>query len=167
MAGHMEQGTVSDMPLLLLFPGAAASEIDLIRAAATALEQARPTTGDARWWWHLPHATFPGPGNGGVPVILCTAVTFDGELCDWTELEIDVAWTGRGLWEVTAQFGIACHCDTDHGTHFIHRLSTATDDSGTLASALEDAARSLIGWIAGPTDPSHWRAAAGLPSSTR
>lgn len=164
MVATAEDGAFSSAPLELPFPDASASEIDRIRDAGTSLDQARPTTDEARWWWHVPHAAFPGIETGGIPVIISTSVNVDDSPGDWTELELDVSWTRTGLHVLTAQLGIACYCAYDHGTHYVHQLSTPADSSSTLASALEDAARTLIGWIAGPSDLKYWRAIAGLPA---
>jgi hypothetical protein len=139
---------------------------DRIHAAALTLDQVKAATDPARWWWHLAYATFPGPGTAGIAVILSTSVTIDEGPGDWTELELDVSWSRAGAREVTAQLGIACHCDTDHGTHYTRRLVTAAATGSALALAMQDATRSLVIWASEPSSPGYWRAAARLPSKT-
>lgn len=162
----MERGVTSAMPLEQLFPRITAADAARMRTAMAALDAARPAEDAPTWHWMPGHATFPGTAQPGTPVIICTAVTMNNRLSDWTEFELDICWTPDGRLEVTAQVGVGCWCPTDHNTHYVEQINLSIDDTHCLAEAFEKATEQIITWAAGPSDPSIWRQAAGLPSPT-
>ncbi|MGW2865521.1 hypothetical protein [Streptomyces sp. NPDC001205] len=160
----MEQGAFEAAPHDLLFPGVGAAEVARLRAAAAALDAARPLGDAPKWHWLLKHSVFPGPDTVGIPVILCTAVSMHASPTDWTELELDVSWTRQGLLQVTAQVGVACFCEVDHNTHYVEELNLVIEGERSLAAAFERAVEQIVDWTSAPSDPAVWRTKAGMPS---
>lgn len=65
---------------------------------------------------------------------------------------------------MTAQLGIACLCDTDHGgAHYVRQFTTVATDGDALAGLFATSAQRAVALIAGPTDPGYWRPVADLP----
>lgn len=143
----MEQGPFARAPLDLLFPGIGEDVVTRLRAAAAFLDAARPSGDPPKWHWTPDHAVFPGPGAVGIPVVLCTAVSMDDGPDDWTEYELDVCWTRRGSLLTTAQVGVACRCEVDHGTHYVEELALEVGNDLSLAETFERAAHQVGEWI--------------------
>ncbi|MER5603355.1 hypothetical protein [Streptomyces sp. NPDC002265] len=164
MIAVMAEGAFEAAPHGKLFPGIGAVEVARLRAAAAALDAARPSADAPKWHWLLKHSVFPGPDTVGIPVIVCTTVSMHASPDDWTELELDVCWGRQGLLQVTAQVGVACFCDVDHNTHYVEELALEIEGERSLAAAFEEAVEHVIDWTSAPSDPCLWRAKAGLSS---
>ncbi len=159
----MTRGTLNYAPFERLFPRQTASSISRIRAAGETLDSSRPEEDPAIWEWMAAHATYPGAPTPGTPVVLYRAMSVEDRDGDWAEVELDVSWARNAGYEVAAQLGIACHCDTDHGTHYVQRFTSVAADFSDLAELFEAAVQTALALIAGPTDPTYWREVEGLP----
>jgi hypothetical protein len=163
----IERGTIDDVPLAMLFPGAAAHELEHIRRVAAAVDALRPADDPPEWEWFRKHAACPDPMPEGItPLILTTvvAVVHEETGVDWLELELDVAWLRAGVPGALAAVSVACWCDIDHNTHYPAEAVWEVGTGLRLGDAFERAASRLPGWLACPADPEYWRAQAVLPA---
>ncbi|NUU25134.1 MAG: hypothetical protein HOV68_27065, partial [Streptomycetaceae bacterium] len=156
----MERGTIDDVPLAALFPGAAAHELEHIRRVAAAVDALRPPGAAASWEWFRDHAVCPDPMPGHItPLVLSTSVALlaDETGVDWLDLELDVAWVAPGVIGALAAVSVACWCDIDHNTHYPAEDIVEIGPRTALGDAFERAASRWPRWLACPHDPEYWR----------
>ncbi|MEU8134402.1 hypothetical protein [Streptodolium elevatio] len=163
----MERGTIDDVPLAALFPGAPTHDLDHVRRVAAAVDTLRLAAEPPEWEWFRDHAACPDPLPEGItPLVLTTTVALVHEETgvDWLELELDVAWIRPGGLAALAAVSVACWCDIDHNTHYPVETVVDVRNGLPLGEAFEHAASRLPAWLACPRDPEYWRAQAALPA---
>ncbi|XMA37148.1 hypothetical protein O1157_12465 [Streptomyces albogriseolus] len=156
------RGDVGDIPTATLFPFLTPSDVDSLRQAARAVDEARRDGFTSHWEWFPEHAAFHGR-QVGTPIVLGLGVVEHGEAGDPLEFLLQVVWTDLGGLAVDAALNVACWCRTDHATHDIDALRLVVDEETSLPEAFWAAATRLTGWLTEPHDANHWRALAGLP----
>lgn len=166
----LERGTIDDVPLAVLFPGAAAHELEHIQRVAAAVDALRPPGDPGEWEWFGDHAVCPDPMPRDItPLVLSTAMSLhhDAAGADWLDLELDIAWVGPGRLGALAAVSVACWCDIDHNTHYPVEEVVEIAPGLALGDAFEFAASRLPRWLACPCDPEYWRAQGLLPARPR
>ncbi|MDI2131246.1 hypothetical protein [Yinghuangia seranimata] len=162
----MQSGTIDDVPLALLFPGAGADQLEHVRRVAAAVDALRPPGDPPTWEWWPEHAVSPEPIAGVTPLVLVTAVGLynEGLNADWLDLELDVVWVRPGVLAVIAAVSVACWCDIDHATHYLEEAVVELVPGVDLGEAMELAAGRMPRWLGCPHDPEYWRAQGLLPA---
>lgn len=166
----MERGTIDDVPFAVLFPEAAAHELEHVRRVAAAVDALRPAGDRPDWHWHREHVPCPEPLPAAImPMLLHTTVGVhhDETGVDWLELDLDVVWTGPGVLGALASVSVACWCDIDHNTHYPVEAVVEVGPDSPLGDAFERAASLLPRWLDCPHDPEYWRAQGMLPARPR
>ncbi|WP_327434509.1 hypothetical protein [Streptomyces sp. NBC_01236] len=159
----MARGPWDAVPLSALFPQLSASEVEVLRRAARAIDEARVGEPEPAWLWASHHAAFPGPGPG-IAVILLADIVGPAGPGDQLEFLLDVSWTDQGELSVSAAVNVACWCDVDHATHDADALHVVIGGETSLSQAFQAGADRLVDWLADPRDPDYWRNRAGLPA---
>lgn len=160
----MWSDSFEEVDLRVLFPRAAAADLDRMHRTATGLDRVRPDPARVGWG-HSPGNVGPAAGDS-VLSVLCTAVPLVVEDQDWLELGLFVGYRDGGSLLVTASIDVCCQCPQDHNVHEVEEVRWVAGTSGELADSFEAAAKTVVGWFGIPRDPAHWRARAGLPSSS-
>lgn len=153
----MTRGPIDDVPLDRLFPGLGGPDLARIRAAAVTLDAARPPADAPTWSWSL------DPSEASQTAVLCTVVS-TGTSTDWTEFDVDVRWSRDSVLEVIATVSVTCCCEVDHNVHYVQEVSLPTSRDDSLPDRLVQGVEQVLAWLAGPLEPSYWRAHAGLPA---
>lgn len=165
---YQELESFDDFDLTVLFPEMSAAEMARVRVAAARLNEARLPDGKLRWGW-FPENLDAAPAvtrSAPMPIVVDGSVWFTGH-SEVMELTLEVYRETPPAFTVSADLGVECWCDPDHGTHYVRNLERLVGTGAALADAVEAAVNVLVAWSAETHDPSVHRTAAGLPNPQR